>query len=570
VVEEANINQTIFALRRALQADGPADRYIVTAPTKGYRFVAPVRFELDPACVSAALPEPAAPVFPPPNPWWRGRSVFVAAILAVATLACSDLLIRSLSTPKPPESAAQAPFAPPPHSVAVLAFTNMSGDPAQDYFSDGISEELINALSRVDALRVVARTSSFSFKGKQATIADIARQLNVGAVLEGSVRRDGTRVRITAELVNATTGFELWSGSYDRDQSDMLRLQGEIGQAVATSLQVTLLADQAAGLTVGGSANPRAFDAYLRGLQHIDSWEVPSNKAALAAFDEAIALDANFALAYKGRSIALMRLASYEENTAAGTGHTLAQSALDAADRAIALAPTLARAHMVRGQLLGFFFSNWPGAAAELSRGLALAPGDRVVQSVYGEIIQLRSPSEALPFMERGAALDPLSPTSWGGLAFTYMYLRRYDDALAAFRHAEQLQPDADTITPGVAGIVEFLKGDPEAARRDCAADRGSNGLECLAIAYQALHMPTKAAAALAALQAMEGDAGAVDYAQILAQWGRIPEAVKWLQTAFRVRKGSLMDLRVDPLLDPVRDTPEYKDIESKMTFPPL
>src|SRR5207302_2017334 len=166
--------------------------------------------------------------------------------------------------PAAPASAAPAAFAPPPHSIAVLPFVNMSGDKEQEYFSDGLSEELLNSLARINELQVAARTSSFYFKSKDADLATIAHKLNVASVLEGSVRRSGHKIRITAQLNNAVTGFHLWSQTYDRDLSDVLALQTEIANAVASALKVTLLGGVATKIEAGGTRNPAAFDAYLR------------------------------------------------------------------------------------------------------------------------------------------------------------------------------------------------------------------------------------------------------------------------------------------------------------------
>jgi TolB-like protein len=186
----------------------------------------------------------------------------------------------------------------------VLPFVNMSGDPKQDYFSDGLSEELLNSLVSLRGLQVAARTSSFSFKGSGTDVADIARKLNVGAVLEGSVRKDGGRVRITAQLINAVTGFHLWSQTYDRDLKNVLALQTEIATAVTQALQATLLADASTVVELGGTHDPHAFDAYLsgRGIKVISK---ETNLAQIAAFDEAIQLDPMYAKAYasKGRSL---------------------------------------------------------------------------------------------------------------------------------------------------------------------------------------------------------------------------------------------------------------------------
>src|SRR5207244_10259895 len=191
--------------------------------------------------------------------------------------------------------AAPAAFAPPPHSIAVLPFVNLSGDRGQEYFSDGLTEELLNSLAEINELQVAARTSSFSFK-EHPDIATVAHKLNVGAILEGSVRRSGHTVRITAQLINAVTGFHLWSKTYDRDLGDVLQLQTEIATAVAEALKVTLLGDVSAKIELGSTRNPAAFDAYLRGLKLARTATTREEcRAPIDAFTEAIRLDSDYA-----------------------------------------------------------------------------------------------------------------------------------------------------------------------------------------------------------------------------------------------------------------------------------
>src|SRR5262249_53864779 len=189
-------------------------------------------------------------------------------------------------------STGAANFNPPPHCIAVLPFVNMSGDKEQEYFSEGLIEELLNSLSRINDLQVAARTSSFSFQGEHPDIATVAHKLNVGAVLEGSVRRAANTVRISVQLVNGVTGFHLWSQAYDRDLGDVLKLQTEIATAVASALKVTLLGDEATKIELGGTSNPGAFDAYLRGSKAFMSRHGAKEvQAAIAAYTEAIGLD---------------------------------------------------------------------------------------------------------------------------------------------------------------------------------------------------------------------------------------------------------------------------------------
>jgi eukaryotic-like serine/threonine-protein kinase len=208
-----------------------------------------------------------------------------------------------------------ATFNPPPHSIAVLPFVNMSGDKKQEYFSDGLSEELLNSLSRINELQVAGRTSSFYFKGEHADLATIAHKLNVGAVLEGSVRRSGHSVRITAQLSNAVTGFQLWSQTYDRNLGDVLKLQTEIANAVASALTATLLGDVSAKIELGGTYNPAAFDAYRHAFQAHMQYDANDEPRSIAAYTEAIRLDPNYALDFVGAS------KEYERSLALAPNH---------------------------------------------------------------------------------------------------------------------------------------------------------------------------------------------------------------------------------------------------------
>jgi TolB-like protein len=220
----------------------------------------------------------------------------------------------------------------------------MSGDKAQQYFSDGLTEELLNSLARITDLQVAARTSSFSSLGEHPDISTVAHKLNVGAVMEGSVRKSGRTIRITAQLVNGVTGFHIWSATYDRSLGDELRLQTEIATAVATALKVNILGDLSTKIELGGTRDPAAFDAYLRGRKLARSaQEIKAMKAAVADYTEAITRDTNFALAYSARSIQL----SYNAEADAGSQRPeyVNRALLDAL-KALALAPDLAEAHL--------------------------------------------------------------------------------------------------------------------------------------------------------------------------------------------------------------------------------
>ena len=283
-------------------------------------------------------------------------------VLALGYFAANRLVLSKRGaeggTPPAPSAPSAPPtaFNPPPHSIAVLPFVNLSGDKEQEYFSDGLTEELLNSLAEINELQVAARTSSFSFK-EHPDIATVAHKLNVGAVLEGSVRRSAHTIRITAQLINAVTGFHVWSKTYDRDLGDVLKLQTEIATAVASALKVTLLGDVAAKVELGGTHDPAAFDAYLRGAKAFSSiHDAKDLPIAIAAYADAIRLDPHYALALVGRSVALTSYAA-ELATAAAVRDGFDKARADAR-QALALAPDLAQAHLALAQRLGAWRSR--------------------------------------------------------------------------------------------------------------------------------------------------------------------------------------------------------------------
>jgi len=464
--------------------------------------------------------------------------------------------------------AASTAFNPPPHSIAVLPFANMSGDKDQEYFSDGLTEELLNSLSEINELQVAARTSAFSFKGTNTDIGTIARKLNVGAVLEGSVRRSANTIRITAQLINAVTGFHLWSKTYDRDLGDVLKLQTEIATAVASALKVTLLGDVAAKVELGGTSNPAAFDAYLRGAKAVhsirDSKDLP---AAIAAYTEAMRLDPHYALAFAGRSIALSIAAGEAEIAAAvREGYDKAQAD---ARQALALAPDLAQAHLALAFVAEQGTLDFTQANDEYERALALAPGNAQVLRESGLFAALMGHFDAgIAATRRAVVLDPLARQSHGALAQALYAARRYEEAVAAFAEVISLTPDLKG-TYGDRGFAYYGLGDLERARASCETKPDAwQSRQCLAVIYDKLGRHADAEAVLAKMKAGLGDTAAYQYATIYAQWGNRAQALEWLDTALRLRDPGLEFLKTEPLLDPLRKEPRFQAIERELKFP--
>lgn len=457
-------------------------------------------------------------------------------------------------------------FNPPPHSIAVLPFVNLTGDKEQEYFSDGLTEELLNSLAEINDLQVAARTSSFSFK-EHPDIATVAHKLNVGAVLEGSVRRSAHTIRITAQLINAVTGFHLWSKTYDRDLGDVLKLQTEIATAVASALKVTLLGDVAAKVELGGTRNPAAFDAYLRGVKAASSIrDANDTPTAIAAYTEAIRLDPHYALAFAGRSIALAIVAEEADTAAARDGFDKAQAD---ARQALGIAPDLAQAHVALAHVSELGNLDFRQASEEYERALALAPGNAQVLRVSGRFAASMGHFDAaLAALRRALVLDPLARASHSLLAEALYAARRYEEAVAAYAEVISLEPGLKSAY-GFRGLSFYGLGDLESARASCES-KPDHWLsqQCLAVVYDKIGKHADAEAELAKFKMWSGDGGAYQYATIYAQWGNRAKALEWLDTALRLRDPGLGNLKTDPLLDPIRQEPRFQAIERELKFP--
>jgi len=463
-------------------------------------------------------------------------------------------------------SAPASVFNPPPHSIAVLPFVNMSGDKDQDYFSEGLSEELLNDLARINGLQVAARTSAFSFEGKDVDIGTIARRLNVGVILEGSVRRSGNTIRVTAQLNNAVTGFHIWSQTYDRKLGDLLQLQTDIAASVVSALKVTLLADVAQTIGVGATANPAAFDAYLRG-RAIEASTVSEDQAAIAAFSEAIRLDPHFAQAFAERSIEFANYAGWEAR-GSEVQASFARALADAHE-AVALAPGLAEGHYALAVALEDGVLDFSESNAEFERARDLAPGSARMLAAYSRnAADMGDTAAAIDAARQATVLDPLNVNVHRTVGIAFVLAHQYSDAIAAYQAALSLTPD-DARLHALIGEARYLMGDLQAARASCElASADQVGRECLAVTYRRIGMRSEADAVLKNLESSLGNSGAYDFATIYAQWGDVPKALDWLETALRLRDPGLVDLKTEPYLDPVRDEPRFQAIERELKFP--
>jgi eukaryotic-like serine/threonine-protein kinase len=463
-------------------------------------------------------------------------------------------------------AAADAAFAPPEHSIAVLPFVNLSADKEQEYFSDGLTEELMNSLASIEGLQVAGRTSSFYFKGKDVELGTVARKLDVGAVLEGSVRRSAQTIRVTAQLTNAVTGFRLWSKTYDRDLGDVLKLQTEIATDVAESLKVTLLKDVAAKVELGGTRNPAAFDAYLRGRKGLEQNEAESYLDAISAYTEATHLDPHYAQAFAERSLTYT---FYAQQFATGSAirEDLDKASKDA-HQALALAPDLAAGQLALAQFLNVTL-QFAQAREAYERARILAPGNALLLRESGRFAVTMGQTEpGLAALRRAVVLDPMDPRNHFGLGYGLYHSRQYREAIAAQTNAISVDADFETAY-GQRGLSYYGLGDLEHARTSCEAKPGFWVSQwCLAVTDEKLGRHADAEAELKKMQTTLGDAAAFQYATIYAQWGNTSKALDWLDTARRLSDPGLVTLKTEPLLDPLRGQPRFQAMVRELKFP--
>jgi len=450
-------------------------------------------------------------------------------------------------------------------SIAVLPFADLSQQRDQEYFSEGISEEIRNALARLDGLRVAGHASASSFKGKREDLPSIGNKLNVGAVLEGSVRRDGSRVRVTAQVSEVKGGTQLWSQNYDRELTDVFAMQDEIAAAVVAALRVKLMPGHEPSTQAYRTANPEAYNQYLIGHRFFARESKDGMRRAVEAFEKAIALDPNYAPAQAGLALALVLdgLFNWTEAGWADRG----QRAMVAADRAVALAPDLAEASATRGKARSWIAWDWTGARADLERAVRLNPGDALVQQQYSALLaSLGRLPEAINAGRRATELDPLRGNAWQLLGYWYNLNGQFDVAGPALDRALELNPDSEV------GWVRHFQAllwsaKPEAAfalllgaRRSC--------LPCEAMVQHDLGHAAESQRALDVLIARAAGTAPYSIASVYAWRGERDLAFEWLERAAAKHHPDLVFAKVDLNLRQLRADPRWKPFLRRMNLP--
>jgi serine/threonine-protein kinase len=468
----------------------------------------------------------------------------------------------------PATSASPAVAAAP--SIAVLAFADMSPQKNQEYFSDGIAEEILNALAHVEGLHVSGRTSSFSFKGKNEDIQSIGQKLNVAHVLEGSVRKSGNRFRITAQIVNVSDGYHLWSQTFERELTDIFAVQDEIARAVVSALKMKLLpaADHAA--RERSTRNIEAYNQYLLGRRFSRVFSQDGRRRAVEAYEKAVALDPGYAPAWAGLASALLgrgpkggpKGGSYADFEVAR------KHALAAAEKAVALNPAISEGYRARGRMHAAEW-DWSRAQADLEHALALNGGDVEILESYAILLaELGRLPEAIRALEKAIALDPLSALSWSHLNIMYRSSGKLGLARSAASRALEIAPELDSA-PYALGMISLLEGRPAAA-----LDSFRRGPESVvmgmgrALAEHDLGRPEESQRALDELIAWKPDAPTYLIAAVYAWRGERDRAFEWLERAYEKHDWLLSWVKFDPLLRNLRSDPRYTALLKKMQLP--
>ncbi|MBS1804412.1 MAG: winged helix-turn-helix domain-containing protein [Acidobacteria bacterium] len=423
VESDDGINTAVRKLREVLGDSPEMPIYIETIPRRGYRFIGEVVAEKDsdetPNSHSSA-PETVSEQSRRGSLRWR---IVGAGLVAVAVAAGVTgwywSHLRSVAI----------------QSIAVLPFENLSADPKQEYFADAMTEELTSDLGKISALRVISRTSAMQYRQSEKRLPEIAQELNVDGVIEGSVVRSGDRVRITAQLIDARADRHMWSESYERDVKDVLTLQSELAKTIAGQVRAAIRPEEQKRLQVD-TVNPAAFEAYMRGRSALDRWTAEDSAEALRYFQLAAKLNPNYALAFVGMAECYVYgVAGVSEKAALDGG-------FNAISQALRLKPDMGEAHAILGILLAERDWSFSGAEAELKKGIALSPNFAAAHHTYSHLlIDLGRYDESLGETKKFMELDPVSPTPSGHLAYQYLASRQWDLAIDQYRKALALDP---------------------------------------------------------------------------------------------------------------------------------
>ena len=581
------LNNAVMRLREVLGDSSESPRFVETIPRRGYRFIAPVEESLFPpklpASADADTGSSAAIAEPVPaeagEPLLRGlpqrqnhpilssrrRIIWALAVMAcVATLAASVYLVgRSVNTARVARNT----------SLVVLPLENLSGDKEQEYFADGMTDELIANLAKIRSLRVISRSTAMAYKGTRKPLSEIARELNVDAVVEGTVLRVGSQVRITAELVQVSTDRHLWAETYESPIGDVLALQNRVSSAIVNEIRINLTPEDRERLAKTPAVTPEAYEAYLKGRYYWNKRSDENLTKAIGYFEQATRSDQNYALAYAGLSdcYAIISATIFGGMPASVS----APKAKAAAQRALEMDPTLAEAETSLATVRFNYDWDWPGAASGFERAIHLNPSYATAYQRYSlYLMAMGRTQDSFEQINKARELDPLSISINFSLGWRLYMARQYDRAIEQLRNTLEMDP-SDDLPHLIAGQAYEQKGqfDPAIAELRKAVDL-SHGtpltLSALAHAYARSGNRAEAGKLLSQMSVAAKDQYVSPYyfAIVYAGLGDNEVALNLLEKALEDRSNGLVFLKVEPELDGLRSNPRFIALQKKLNFP--
>ncbi len=457
-------------------------------------------------------------------------------------------------------------------SIAVLPFSNMSADPEQEYFCDGIAEEIINALTHVESLRVVARTSAFAFKGEKLDIRDIGSKLNVETILEGSVRKAGPHLRITAQLVNVDDGYHLWSERYDRQMENIFEIQDEIAGTIVDKLKVKLIGVSKTRLVKRYTDNLEAYNLYLKGRHLLDKMTPEALTKSIEYFQQAIERDPNYALAYAGLSESYLWLGFMEFISP----KEVYPKAKEAALKALEIDDTMVEAWASLASVKSYFDWDWAGAEKEFKHAVELNPNSAIPHNQYGlYLANIGRFDEAVAMTARALELDPLSARWTQSLGYYYFLWGKQDEAIGQLQNAIELDPSFPFAYWNLGAVYLQKRLYEEAIPEFQKAETLSGGAPFfkVGLAY-AYGVAGRRDEAIKVLHQLEQPSKQTYVSSLWIVWiytclGEIDQAFQWLDKAYKERASMLVCTPTFPWLDPLRDDPRFHDLLRRMNLGP-
>ena len=578
------LNNAVMRVREVLLDSSEHPRYVETVHRRGYRFVAPVEETSVPPPVPATIElegsstNPASSASKPAlahtiseHPgvprWFTSR---LAAAIAIVVVGLAALLVFTIHARNVTTNQANATRST---SLVVLPLENLSGDKDQDYFADGMTDELIANLAKIRSLHVISRSTAMTYKGTRKPLSEIARELNVDAVVEGTVMRVGSRVRITAELVQVSTDHHLWADTYESQMGDVLALQNRVSAAIVNEIRINLTPEERERLAKTPAVAPEAYENYLKGLYYWNKRSDENLARAIGYFERATQLDPNYALAYAGLSDCYAIISAEIFGTMPAS--EAAPKARAAAVRALELDPTLAEAQTSLATEKFNYEWDWSGAAQGFERAIGLNPSYATAYQRYSlYLIAMGRAQDSFAQIQKARELDPLSLSINFSLGWRLYMARQYDAAITQLKDTLEMDPSYE-LPHLVAGQAYEQKGNYALAipelRKAVELSRGTPLMvSALAHAYARSGNRAEAEKLLAQLQAksMNQYVSPYYFAIVCVGLGRTEEALDWLEKAFGDRSNGLVFLKVEPELDDLRSNSRFIALQQKLEFP--